>query len=41
MQICTKCQNQVSKVYNCQHTMEKDFCVECYTEIHYEITKCD
>jgi len=39
MSFCTKCHNHVSKVYNCEHTDEKDYCVDCYTELHYYLTE--
>ena len=37
--ICTKCSKDVSKVYDCKHTQDEDYCVECYTELHYYITE--
>lgn len=36
---CTKCGNDVSKTYDCEHTLDEDYCVECYTELHYYITE--
>jgi len=33
MPICTKCSNDVKKVYDCDHTKFEDYCVECYTII--------
>ena len=39
MTICTKCENDVIKVYDCDHTKMKPYCVECYQEIHYNITE--
>jgi len=34
MTICSKC-GKDDKTHNCQHTNENDYCVECYTELHY------
>jgi len=39
MSSCAKCQKHVTKVYNCDHTDEKDYCVDCYTELHYYLTE--
>jgi len=39
MPVCEKCQNKVPKVYNCEHTNNEDFCVDCYTELHYYLTE--
>ena len=39
MPICAKCSNDVKKVYDCDHTKYEDYCVECYTELHYYITE--
>ena len=39
MPICAKCGNEVTKVYDCDHTDEKEFCKECYTELHYYLTE--
>ena len=36
---CAKCGKDVSKVYDCDHTQDEDYCVECYTELHYYITE--
>ena len=35
MPSCAKCSNDVSKVYDCDHTDFEEYCVECYTELHY------
>jgi hypothetical protein len=39
MPICQKCKRNVLKVYDCDHTNEQEFCVECYTELHYYLTE--
>jgi hypothetical protein len=39
MAICTKCKNDVNKVYDCDHTKFENHCVECYQELHYNITE--
>ncbi len=39
MPVCTKCQNQVTEVHNCEHTDEQDYCTDCYTELHYYLTE--
>lgn len=39
MAICTKCGKEVSKTRNCEHTDDKEFCTECYTELHYYMTE--
>ena len=39
MPICAKCSNDVKKIYDCDHTKFEDYCVECYTELHYYITE--
>ena len=39
MPICKKCSNDVSKVYDCVHTDDEEYCKECYTELHYYLTK--
>ncbi len=36
---CAKCNNDVKKVYDCDHTDFKEYCVECYTELHYYLTE--
>ncbi len=41
MPTCTKCNNDVKKVYDCDHTDFKEYCVECYTELHYYMTEKD
>ncbi len=39
MTTCAKCENDVNKVYDCEHTNLKPYCVECYQELHYNITE--
>ena len=39
MPTCAKCENDVNKVYDCDHTNEESYCKECYTELHYNITE--
>ena len=39
MPICAKCKNDVKKIYDCDHTNYLDYCKECYTELHYNITE--
>ena len=39
MPSCAKCSNDVSKVYDCDHTDFEEYCVECYTELHYYLTE--
>ena len=39
MSTCAKCNNKVSKVYDCDHTNDQDYCTECYTELHYYLTE--
>jgi nickel-dependent lactate racemase len=36
---CKKCDNDVSKVYDCEHTKFEEYCKECYTELHYYLTE--
>ena len=36
---CKKCDNNVSKVYDCEHTEYEEYCKECYTELHYYLTE--
>lgn len=36
---CAKCGQDKSKVYDCEHTHDQDYCVECYTELHYYMTE--
>ncbi len=36
---CAKCNNDVKKVYDCDHTDFEEYCVECYTELHYYLTE--
>ena len=39
MPVCAKCNNDVSKVYDCDHTNDQEYCTECYTELHYYLTE--
>jgi len=39
MTLCSKCGKDVKKIHSCQHTNENDYCVECYTELHYYLTE--
>ena len=39
MPSCTKCNVQVNKVYDYDHTDFEEYCVECYTELHYYLTE--
>lgn len=39
MPTCAKCKNEVSKVYDCDHTNDQEYCTECYTELHYYLTE--
>ena len=39
MPTCAKCENDVTKVYDCDHTDDQSFCKECYAELHYNITE--
>ncbi len=39
MATCAKCSNDVKKVYDCEHTNFEEYCVECYTELHYYLTE--
>ena len=39
MPSCTKCNVQVNKVYDCDHTNFEEYCVECYTELLYYLTE--
>lgn len=41
MPVCAKCKNDVKKVYDCDHTNFEDYCVECYTELHYYMTESE
>ncbi len=38
MPVCEKCHNDVKKTYDCDHTDYAEYCVECYTELHYYLT---
>jgi len=39
MSTCTKCGQEVKKTHNCEHTDEKEYCVDCYTELHYLLNR--
>jgi len=39
MTICSKCLKEVKKTNDCEHTEMKQFCNECYTELHYHLTE--
>lgn len=39
MQTCSKCGKESKKTYDCVHTEDKEFCTECYTELHYYLTE--
>ncbi|HJU13858.1 MAG TPA: hypothetical protein VJ792_05320 [Candidatus Nitrosotalea sp.] len=39
MQTCTKCGQEAKKLYDCEHTNDQEYCVECYTELHYYLTE--
>lgn len=39
MQTCSKCGKESKKTYDCEHTHDQEYCVECYTELHYYLTE--
>ncbi len=39
MPICMKCGQQAKKAYDCEHTIDQEHCIECYTELHYYLTE--
>ncbi len=39
MTVCAKCGTESDKTYDCVHTNEAEYCVECYTELHYYLTE--
>lgn len=39
MTSCAKCNHVVDKTYDCEHTDDEEYCVECYTELHYYLTE--
>lgn len=39
MPICSKCDKEANKVYDCEHTDFQEYCKECYTELHYYMTE--
>ncbi len=39
MSHCVKCKKQVIKTYDCKHTDFQEFCKDCYTELHYDLTE--
>jgi len=36
---CKKCDNEVPKVYDCEHNDFQEYCKDCYTELHYDLTE--
>lgn len=38
MTIGFECSKDSKKTHNCQHTEEQEYCIECYTELHYYLT---
>ncbi len=39
MPLCTKCEKKSTRVYDCEHTNNFEYCKECYTELHYYLTE--
>lgn len=39
MTVCAKCGKESDATYDCTHTHDTEYCVECYTELHYYITE--
>ena len=39
MPLCKKCNTDVAKVYDCEHTDDEEYCKDCYTELHYYLTE--
>ena len=39
METCSKCGKEVKKTHSCEHTIEQEYCTECYTELHYYLTE--
>ncbi len=39
MSNCAKCGKNETKMYDCEHTKDENYCVECYTELHYYLTE--
>ena len=39
MTICVKCGQDRQKIYNCEQPEAQEYCVECYTELHYYLTE--
>lgn len=39
MTLCSKCNKEVKKTHSCDHTNDQEFCVACYTELHYYMTE--
>ena len=35
MTICFECDQDLEKILNCKHIDEPEYCLECYTELHY------
>ena len=38
MKKCSRCDIETDKVYECDHTDNKEMCKECYQEIHWLLT---
>jgi len=36
---CSKCKQEVNRIYDCEHTKFEKYCNECYTELHYDLTE--
>ena len=39
MPFCVKCKKEADRTHSCEHTEDQEFCVECYTELHYYMTE--
>ena len=39
MTTCAKCGQESRKTYHCDHTNNSEYCVECYTELHFYMTE--
>ncbi len=39
MSTCIKCDKDIPKTYDCEHTEFEQYCKECYTELHYFLTE--
>lgn len=38
MTVCFECSQDSEKALNCKHVDEPEYCIECYTELHYYLT---